>query len=72
MMSIEYFVMLNCKDGENITPLLNDETDHVAKFKGPEVAIHAAEKSALGSEYGYHVFVVNDGIHGYVPRNTER
>ena len=67
-MCVEYFVMLNCEDGENITPLMDDKTGQVVRFKGPEKAIDAADRNDLGCTYGYEVFVVqNGGVAGRGP-----
>ncbi len=56
-----YFVMLNCDNNDNITPLM-DDNNYVARFEYPQIAEEAGEKSDLGIKFGFAVFEVYGGI----------
>jgi len=55
-----YFVMLNCIDGENIIPLVNSE-GVVARFGSLIDATVAGESNLLGQAYGYEIFELGSG-----------
>jgi hypothetical protein len=59
----QFFVMLHI--GENdYTPLIDAESDKIAKFYTVDDAMTAGEENTLGEAYGFEVFEMGTGDWG--------
>ncbi|WP_062266962.1 hypothetical protein [Endozoicomonas arenosclerae] len=56
----DYFVMLATQNG-GYTPLMDSNSDNIAKFKTAEEARKAAKNSVMGEMFGFSIFDIADG-----------
>jgi len=57
----DFFVMLNTQGG-GYTPLVDSDSDDIAKFKTAEAARECAGQNLLGEHFGFEVFEIGCGV----------